>query len=120
MRSRKRCWPTWISRNEISIYYASLANYYTIYDLRRLKPGQTYLYLLCYAWQRYRQLSDNLIDALGYHMKQLEDDTKETANKQAAKAQTQQQQAAPRVGQLLLLYVDDALEDATPFGSVRR
>lgn len=30
-------------------YYASLANYYTIYDLRRLKPGQTYLYLLCYA-----------------------------------------------------------------------
>lgn len=108
-----------ISQRNID-YYASLANYYTIYDLRRLKPGQTYLYLLCYAWQRYRQLSDNLIDALGYHMKQLEDDTKETANKQAAKAQTQQQQAAPRVGQLLLLYVDDALEDATPFGSVRR
>ena len=54
-------------------YYASLANYYTIYDLRRLKPGQTYLYLLCYAWQRYRLLSDNLVYALGYHMKQLED-----------------------------------------------
>ena len=33
-------------------YYASLANFYTIYDLRRLKPGQTNLYLLCYAWQR--------------------------------------------------------------------
>ncbi|MDD2465567.1 MAG: hypothetical protein PHI97_16340 [Desulfobulbus sp.] len=58
-------------------YYASLANYYTIYDLRRIKPGQTYLYLLCYAWQRYRQLSDNLVDALGYHLKKLEDDTKE-------------------------------------------
>lgn len=40
-------------------YYASLANYYTIYDLRRLKPGQTNLYLLCYAWQRYRQITDN-------------------------------------------------------------
>ena len=59
-----------ISQRNID-YYASLANYYTIYDLRRLKPGQTYLYLLCYAWQRYRQLSDNLVDALGYHMKQL-------------------------------------------------
>ena len=33
-------------------YYASLANFYTIYDLRRFKPGQTNLYLLCYAWQR--------------------------------------------------------------------
>jgi hypothetical protein len=27
-------------------YYAGLANFYTICDLRRLKPGQTYLYLL--------------------------------------------------------------------------
>ena len=46
------------------LYYASLANYYTVYDLRRLKPEQTRLYLLCYAWQRYRQLTDNLVDAL--------------------------------------------------------
>ncbi len=40
-------------------YYASLAGFYTIYDLRNLKSEQTYLYLLCYAWLRYRQLSDN-------------------------------------------------------------
>ena len=100
-------------------YYASLANYYTIYDLRRLKPGQTYLYLLCYAWQRYRQLSDNLVDAFGYHMKRLEDDTKEKAIKQVVQAQAEQQQGAPQVGRLLLLYVDNALEDAMPFGAVR-
>ena len=57
-------------------YYASLANFYTVYDLRRLKAEQTHLYLLCYAWQRYRQLTDNLVDALSYHMKQLEDESK--------------------------------------------
>jgi hypothetical protein len=28
------------------LYYASLANFYTVYDLRRLKPEQTRLYLL--------------------------------------------------------------------------
>jgi len=28
-------------------YYASLAHYYTVYDLRRMKPGQTYLYRRC-------------------------------------------------------------------------
>ena len=39
-------------------YYASLANFYAIYDLRRFKPGQTKLYLLCYAWQRYRRITD--------------------------------------------------------------
>ncbi len=101
-------------------YYASLANYYTIYDLRRLKPSQTYLYLLCYAWQRYRQFSDNLVEAFGHHMNRLESDTKESANKQATQAQIEQQQGAPQVGRLLLLYVDEALEDAMPFGSVRR
>jgi len=65
-----------ISQQNIA-YYASLAHYYTIYDLRRLKPGQTHLYLLCYAWQRYRQLTDNLVEAFGYLMNQLERETKE-------------------------------------------
>ena len=46
-------------------YYANLANFYTVHDLRGLKPEQTHLYLLCYAWQRYRQLPDNLVDASG-------------------------------------------------------
>lgn len=100
-------------------YYASLANYYTITDLRRFKPAQTYLYLLCYAWQRYRQLSDNLADALGYQLQQLEDASKETAIQQAAMAKTEQQKAGPQLGQVVLLYVDDTLSDATPFGVVR-
>jgi hypothetical protein len=37
-----------ISRQNLN-YYASLTNFYTIYELKR---EQTYLYLLCYAWQR--------------------------------------------------------------------
>lgn len=100
-------------------YYASLANFYTIYDLRRFKPGQTSLYLLCYAWQRYRQLTDNIVEAFGYHTRHLEDDTKAVATQQAAKIHNDRQQATPRVGELLLLYVDDSLTDVTPFGTVR-
>jgi hypothetical protein len=49
-------------------YYASLVDYYTTYDLRKmLKPEQTYLYLLCYIQQRYLHLNDNLIDAFYIH-----------------------------------------------------
>jgi hypothetical protein len=84
-------------------YYASLANYYTIYDLRRLKPGQTYLYLLCYAWQRYQQLSDNLVGALHYQMKKLEDETKEISVQKFSQSQSNKQQEALRVGRLILL-----------------
>ena len=101
-------------------YYASLANFYTTYDLRRFKPGQTNLYLLCYAWQRYRQLTDNVVEAFGYHTRQLEDGTKAVANQQAAQLHNERQQATPRVGELLLLYVDDTLDDVIPFGTVRR
>jgi hypothetical protein len=100
-------------------YYASLATYYSIYDLRRLKPEQTHLYLLCYSWQRYRQLSDNLADAFDFHMKQVEDATKEEAEQHFTKALTAGHREAPRVGQVLLLYVDETLNDVTPFGSVR-
>ena len=101
-------------------YYASLANFYTVYDLRRLKAEQRHLYLLCYAWQRYRQLTDNLVDALCYHMKQLEDESKAQTNQRFVAEQAQRKQETPQVGRLLLLYVDDAVTDTTPFGEVRQ
>ena len=107
-----------ISQQNIA-YYASLAHYYTIYDLRRLKPGQTHLYLLCYAWQRYRQLTDNLVEAFGYHMNQLERETKEESETAFAGTQASRQQEAPQVGRVLLLYVDETVDDATPFSAVR-
>jgi TnpA family transposase len=101
-------------------YYASLAHYYTIYDLRRMSPGQSYLYLLCYVWQRYRQLSDNLVQAFGYHMKQVEEVTKVNAKQRSVEIMAERNQATPQVGRLLRLYVDDTVPDTTPFGVVRQ
>ena len=58
--------------------------------------------------------------AFGYHTRHLEDDTKAAANKQATQIHNERQQATPRVGELILLYVDDTLADVTPFGTVRQ
>lgn len=102
------------------LYYASLANFYTVHDLRNLKPEQTYLYLLCYAWQRYRQFTDNLVDAMAFHMKQLEDESSAVAKQLFVAVQTQRRQETQQVGRLLLLYVDDTVADVTPFGNVRQ
>ncbi len=102
------------------LYYASLANFYTVHDLRNLKPDQTRLYLLCFAWLRYRQLTDNLVDALAYQMKRLEDETKAAAKKSFDTEQLRRQQETSRVGRLLSLYVDDNVADLTPFGEVRQ
>jgi len=102
------------------LYYADLANFYTIHDLRNLKTDQTHLYLLCYAWQRYRQLTDNLVDAMAYHMKQLEEESSASAQKLFVAEQMGRQQHTSRVGRLLLLYVDATVADTTPFGNVRQ
>jgi len=102
------------------LYFASLANFYTVHDLRNLKTEQTWLYLLCYAWLRYRQLSDNLVDALTWHMKQIEDRCSETAKKSFETEQLRRQQETPKVGRVLSLFVDDSVTDTAPFGDVRR
>jgi TnpA family transposase len=102
------------------LYYASLAIFYTVHDLRDLKPDQTRLYLLCYAWLRYRQLTDNLVDALAYHMKQLEEESSAAARKSFDAEQLRRQRETPQVGRLLSLYVDDSVADVTPFGDVRQ
>ena len=102
------------------LYYASLANFYTVYDLRKLKPGQTRLYLLCYAWIRYRQFSDNLVDAMFFHMKQLEDESRNMAKKLLAEVQEKHRRETSKIGRLLSLYVDDSVPDPTTFGEVRQ
>jgi TnpA family transposase len=100
-------------------HYADLTLFYTIYDLRRMRPAQAHLYLLCYAWQRFRQLSDNLVDAFNSHLSRLEAETKTNSMAAFLQAQAKRQQEAPRIGRVLLLYVDEAVDDTTPFGVVR-
>jgi hypothetical protein len=76
--------------------------------------------LLCYAWERYRQINDNLVEAFSYGMAQIEQETKEASEEAYAKALEKRQREAPRVGRVLLLYVDETVDDTMPFGEVRK
>ena len=45
-------------------YYASLVDYYDVYELRKkLKSEQTSIFIFCVISLRYLQLNDNLMDA---------------------------------------------------------
>lgn len=107
-----------ISRQNI-LYYADLINYYTIYELRRLNKKYSYLYLICYIWQRYLQLTDNLINAFGYHLKHFDEQTKETAEEGFTKHARNQQGKSSTIGKLLQLYIDKNVSDDTTFGEIR-
>ena len=59
-------------------HYAELVDYHSIYDLReKIKLEQSYLYILCYCWKRYQQISDNIVTAFCFLFKQYEDKIKE-------------------------------------------
>jgi hypothetical protein len=64
---------------------------------------------------RYRQLTDNLVDAMAYHMKQLEEGCSAGAKQSFIAEQVRRHQETPQVGRLLSLYVDDSVADPTPF-----
>ena len=49
----------------------------------------------------------------------LERETKEESETAFARTQASRQREAPQVGRVLLLYVDEAVDDVTPFGAVR-
>jgi hypothetical protein len=53
-------------------------------------------------------------------MKQLEDESQARASKHFVAEQVRRQQETSQVGRLLLLYVDDTVADAMPFGDVRQ
>ena len=108
-----------ISRQNL-IHYAELVDYYTIYDLRRLSQASLHLYLICYTWQRYMQLTDNLAAAFGYHLKQFYDETKENAEDVFTNQSRSQQGKMPLVGKLLQLYVDKNISDDVTFGEIRK
>jgi hypothetical protein len=52
-------------------------------------------------------------------MAQIEQETKQASEEAYAKALEKRQREAPRVGRVLLLYVDETVDDTTPFGEGR-
>lgn len=102
------------------VHYANLIHYYTIHDLRkRIKKEQAYLYLLCYIWQRYRQLTNNLVDAFCFHLKQFETEIKFKAKEAHSKHVMSQQEELIVMRRLAKLFVVDELSDDIRFGDVR-
>lgn len=102
-------------------YYADLINYYSIYELRkRLAASQTYLCMLCYIWLRYQQLTDNLIDAFCYHLKQFEKENKAKAKEAFYQYQKQEQNEQLVMRRFANCFVDDNFPNEIHFGEVRK
>ncbi len=102
-------------------HYAGLIHYYSVHELReRIKPEQSYLYILCYIWQRYRQINDNLINAFCYHQEHMEEKVKQLQDETLIEHALNQKTELVALKRLAQLYIDDGIPDDSQFGDVRK
>ncbi len=106
--------------NESVKYYASLVQFYTVYKLQRMPVPTARLYLLCFAYHRFRQINDNLIDAFIYLVDQYEQQAKLASETAAMKAVTEASANLQAAGQVLNLFIDQSIPGETPFSAVKK
>lgn len=100
-------------------YFASLVMYYTVYKLQRMAPATTRLYLLCFAYYRYRQINDHLIEAFMVRVDGYDKQAKVAAEEAMRKAMAEASESLEAAGLVLQLFVDDTIPDDVAFASVK-
>lgn len=106
--------------NENIYYYASLAHYYTIYKLKQFQSNIIHVYLLCFAFSRWQQINDILIEAFHYHVRDFTQKAKAYAKEQVIAYQLVANQQLGKVPQLLGMFIDPDIADDTSFGEIRQ
>ena len=108
-----------ISKQNVD-YYASMAEYYNVYKLRRMKLQKAQLYLLCFVYHRFQQINDNLIHCFIYWVDKYTQTGKQKAKEEIYQHKLEVNNHLPKVSQLLGLYIDESIVETETFGSVRK
>jgi TnpA family transposase len=101
-------------------YYASMVQFYSVYKLQRMAAPTTRLYLLCFAFHRFRQINDNLIDALIHLIGQYEKQAKLASEQAMQQAIIEASANLHAAGQVLDLFIDDSIPGETPFLAIKQ
>ena len=114
---------TFILMSEISSesvkYYASLVKFYTAYKLQRMNKAATQLYLLCFSYHRFRQINDNITEALMHWVSQYEEQAKKVAEATSKKALDSATSNLKNAGRALYLFVDEDIPEKIGFSEVK-
>lgn len=105
--------------NESGKYYASLVKFYTIYKLQRMAEATARLYLLCFAYHRFRQINDNLIEAFIHLVDQYENQAKQAAVDAMQRSLIDASENLKAAGAVLALFVDTEIPGDASFASVK-
>ncbi len=85
-------------------YYGSLVNFYSLYKLRRMDPYQSYWYLFCYVFSRYKKVNDNLVQSFKYFVSLYHEDAKELTKEKMEEQQNKLEPLLVKTGHVLELF----------------
>ena len=89
------------------------------YKLQRMALDTARLYLLCFAYHRFRQINDNLIEAFIHWVDEYEQQAKLAADGAMQRAFTDAAKNLQAAGQVLGLFLDVSITGDTPFAVVK-
>ncbi len=97
-----------ISQENIK-YYASLVHYYNKYRLKELPRQLSYLYLLCYSYNRFQIMNDHLIQTLCHYVALYKAEAKKHAEKQVVEIYNNIYKHFKPAGYLLKMFLNPKL-----------
>ncbi len=84
-----------------------------------MAPETIRLYLLCFAYHRFRQINDTLVEAFIHLVDQYEGQAKQAAEEARQRALAEMSEHLKAAGQVLGLFVDDSIPGDAPFAVVK-
>lgn len=100
-------------------YYGSLINFYNAYKLNRMRPKQTYLYLICYVYSRQQKINDNLVQCFHFYVRQYHEEATVESNKLILEEKIEESDLYAKTSKVLQLFIDDNIKNEAEFGMVR-
>lgn len=88
-------------------HLGSYVSLYSVTRLRNLSTGKFALYLACYIYRRYHQISDIIIEAFRYHVRKLEAEAGTQAQDKYVTEMASMESKLERAGDLVKLWVDE-------------
>ncbi len=105
--------------NENIKYYAALIGFYTIYKLKRFERKTAYIYIICFIYNRYQRINDNLINSFRFLVNKYRSEAKTTAKKEFYEFKFDGKKKLKGAGKVLKLFLDESIPDNMEFSRVK-
>ena len=105
--------------NESVKHYASMVDYYDHNRLKDLKEWSRYLYLICFSFDRYLLINDNLIKAFIYHCKKISENAEQLTKESILSMKLEAHENLKGVSQVLDIFGDKKISDNEIFSKIK-